>query len=140
MERLPEFISQQLMLVLAFAGLTAFLLYGLVSSFTRGFREVTPAELTMLINRENALVVDLSASADFEKAHIPGSRHVAPSQFDPESKDLAKVKDKPVVVVCRNGLSSRGAARRLIKAGFTRVHSLSGGVAQIGRASCRERV
>jgi rhodanese-related sulfurtransferase len=130
MERLPEFLSQQLPLVLAFVGLTAFLLYGLVSSFTRGFREVTPAELTMLINRENALVVDISAIADFEKAHIPGSRHVAPSQFDPENKDLAKVKDKPVVVVCRSGMSSRGAARRLVKAGFTRVHSLSGGVAQ----------
>jgi rhodanese-related sulfurtransferase len=130
MERLPDFISQQLPLVLAFVGLTVFLLVGLVGRFTRGYREVTPAELTMLINRENALVVDISAIAEFEKAHIPGSRHVAPSQFDPESKDLAKVKDKPVVVVCRNGMSSRGAARRLVKAGFTRVHSLTGGVAQ----------
>jgi rhodanese-related sulfurtransferase len=130
MERLPDFISQQLPLVLAFVGLTVFLLVGLVGRFTRGYREVTPAELTMLINRENALVVDISAIAEFEKAHIPGSRHVAPSQFDPESKDLAKVKDKPVVVVCRNGMSSRGAARRLVKAGFTRVHALTGGVAQ----------
>jgi rhodanese-related sulfurtransferase len=130
MERLPEFISQQLPLVLAFVGLTVFLAVGLVGRFTRGYREVTPAELTMLINRENALVVDISAIAEFEKAHIPGSRHVAPSQFDPESKDLAKVKDKPVAVVCRSGISSRGAAKRLVKAGFTRVHSLSGGVAQ----------
>jgi rhodanese-related sulfurtransferase len=130
MERLPEFISQQLPLVLAFVGLTVFLAVGLVGRFTRGYREVTPAELTMLINRENALVVDISAIAEFEKAHIPGSRHVAPSQFDPESKDLAKVKDKPVAVVCRSGISSRSAAKRLVKAGFTRVHSLSGGVAQ----------
>ena len=73
MERLPEFLSQQLPLVLAFVGLTVFLLVGLLGRFTRGYREVTPAELTMLINRENALVVDISAIADFEKAHIPGS-------------------------------------------------------------------
>lgn len=130
MDRLPEFVSQHLFLVLAFVGLTVFLVGSLLSRFTRGYREVTPAELTTLINRENALVVDLSPQADFQKAHIPGSRHVAPSQFDPEHKDLVKVKDRPVVIVCRNGMTAGGAAKRLLKAGFTRVYVLGGGVAQ----------
>lgn len=130
MERLPEFISQNLFLVLGFAGLTIVLIGSFLTRFTRGYREVTPAELTLLMNRESALVVDLSAQADFEKAHIPGSRHVAASQFDPEHKDLVKVKDRPVVVVCRNGMSAGAAARRLVKAGFSRVAVLAGGVAQ----------
>lgn len=131
MDRLPEFVSQHLMLVLAFAAITVLLIVSLVGRFTRGYREVTPAELTALINRENALVIDLSPLADFEKAHIPGSRHVAPSQFDPEHKDLAKVKDRPVVMVCRNGMTASGAAaKRLLKAGFTRVYALGGGVQQ----------
>ena len=130
MERLAEFVSQQLVLVLAFAGLTAVIIVSFIGKFTRGYRDVTPAQLTALINRENALVIDISASGDFEKAHIPGSRHVAPSQFDPEHKDLAKVKDRPVVVVCRNGMASGAAAKRLLKAGFTRVSVLGGGIAQ----------
>lgn len=130
MERLPEFISAHLMLVIPFVGLTVFLVISLLGRYTRGYREVTPAELTMLINRENALVVDLSPLADYQKAHIPGSRHVAPSQFDPEHKDLAKVKDRPVVVVCRNGMGSGGPAKRLVKAGFSKVNVLGGGVAQ----------
>lgn len=130
MERLPDFISQQLVLVLAFAGLTVAIIVSFLSRFTRGYKDVTPAQLTALINRENALVIDISASGDFEKAHIPGSRHVAPSQFDPEHKDLAKVKDRPVVVVCRNGMASGAAAKRLLKAGFTRVSVLGGGIAQ----------
>jgi rhodanese-related sulfurtransferase len=130
MERLPEFISQQLVLVLAFVGLTVAIVVSFAARFTRGYREVTPAQLTALINRENALVIDISASGDFEKAHIPGSRHVAPSQFDPEHKDLGRVKDRPVVVVCRNGMAAGGAAKRLIKAGFTKVSVLGGGIAQ----------
>ena len=130
MERLAEFISQQLVLVLAFAGLSVVIIVSFIGKFTRGYRDVTPAQLTALINRENALVIDISASGDFEKAHIPGSRHVAPSQFDPEHKDLAKVKDRPVVVVCRNGMASGAAAKRLLKAGFTRVSVLGGGIAQ----------
>lgn len=130
MERLAEFISQQPVLVLAFAGLTVAIIVSFLGKFTRGYREVTPAQLTTLINRENALVIDISASGDFEKARIPGSRHVAPSQFDPEHKDLAKVKDRPVVVVCRNGMASGAAAKRLLKAGFTKVSVLGGGIAQ----------
>ena len=130
MDRLPEFVSQNLLIVMLFVGLTVAIVVSFVGRFTRGYREVTPAELTRLINRENALVVDLSPLAEFEKAHIPGSRHVAPSQFDPENKDLAKIKDRPVVVVCRNGMSAGAAAKRLVKAGFSQVATLGGGVQQ----------
>ena len=130
MDRLPEFVAQNLLIVMVFVGLTVAVIVSFVGRFTRGYREVTPAELTRMINRENALVVDLSPQADFEKAHIPGSRHVAPSQFDPENKELAKVKDRPVVVVCRNGMSAGAAAKRLVKAGFSQVAMLGGGVNQ----------
>ena len=130
MDRLSEFVAQQMWLVLGMAGLTVYLLVSLLGRFNRGYQELTPAQLTLLVNREDALVVDMSPIADFEKAHIPGSRHVAPSQFDPENKVLAKVKDRPVVVVCRNGITAGPAARRLVKAGFKRVHVLSGGVGQ----------
>ncbi len=130
MERLPEFVAENLFLVLMFAGLTVFLLATLVGRFTRGYRELTPAELTLMMNRENALVIDMSPIADYQKAHIPGSRHVAPSQFDPENKDLAKVRERPVVVVCRSGTTCGGAAKRLVKAGFSSVHTLGGGIQQ----------
>ncbi|MDX2300873.1 MAG: rhodanese-like domain-containing protein, partial [Xanthomonadaceae bacterium] len=88
-----------------------------------------PAQVTDLINRENALVVDIRALADFEKGHIVGARHMVLSQFDPENKALAKVKDLPVVLVCRTGITVAGAAKRLVKAGFSRVHVLDGGIA-----------
>jgi rhodanese-related sulfurtransferase len=95
----------------------------------RGYREVTPAGLTLLINRENALVVDLSSQQDFDKGHIAGARHVAMSQFDPENKDLAKVRDLPIAVYCKAGTLSSQAAARLVKAGFKQVYWLGGGLA-----------
>ena len=84
---------------------------------------------TGLMNRDNALVIDLSASNDFEKGHIAGSKSVQPSQFDPENKLLANAKELPVVVVCRTGQGSADAAKRLKKAGFEKVYVLDGGVA-----------
>jgi rhodanese-related sulfurtransferase len=128
-ERIPEFIGNHPILTLAFVGIAVALVANELSRFTRGFKGLTPAELVRLINQENALVVDVSPINDFEKGHIVGSKHVAMSQFDPENKLLAKLRDMPVAVVCRSGTMSGQAAKRLVKAGFTRVHVLEGGIA-----------
>jgi len=128
-ERLPEFIGNHPLLSLAFVGIGVALIANEFSRFTRGFKGISPAELTRLINREDALVIDVSAHNDFEKGHIVGSRHVAMSQFEPGHKLLAKAKEQPVVLVCRTGNTAGTAAKQLVKAGFTRVHLLEGGVA-----------
>ncbi|RYZ72562.1 MAG: rhodanese-like domain-containing protein [Lysobacteraceae bacterium] len=128
-EQLQAFASSTPLLSLALVGLTVALIATEIARLFRGYKALRPAELTALVNRENALVVDLSASGDFEKGHIAGSRNVAPSQFDPENKLLAAARALPVVVLCRNGQASAGAAKRLKKAGFEQVYWLDGGVA-----------
>ncbi|MCL6713088.1 rhodanese-like domain-containing protein [Pseudoxanthomonas sp. z9] len=128
-EKLQAFVAHSPVLSLLLVGLTLVIIYTEIARLFRGYKALRPAELTGLINRENALVVDLSATGDFEKGHIAGSRNVAPSQFDPESKLLAPAKALPVVTVCRNGQASADAAKRLKKAGFTQVYWLDGGIA-----------
>ena len=129
LQRLPEFLGNHLVLTLAFFGVVIALILTEAQRFTRGYVALTPAGLTQLINRDNALVVDLSSQQEFEKGHIPGARHVPMSQFDPESKDLAKARELPVALVCRNGQISGRAAQRLRKAGFGKVYWLEGGLA-----------
>ena len=126
---LAAFAGRHPFLSLALAGLTLAILWTELSRLTRGFKALRPAQLTDLLNRENALLVDLSPSGDFEKGHIAGARNIAAGQFDPEHKQLAKVRDMTVVVTCKKGQASMAAAARLRKAGFSRVHWLEGGVA-----------
>ncbi|HEV7490005.1 MAG TPA: rhodanese-like domain-containing protein [Rhodanobacteraceae bacterium] len=126
--RLPDFLGNHLYLTLGFVGVLVALLVTEAQRFTRGYKALTPAGLTQLINRENALLIDVSSVQDFEKGHIPGARHVAMSQFDPENKDLAKAKELPVAIYCRNGQTSGQAAQRLVKAGFSKVYWLEGGL------------
>ena len=128
MTRLPQFLGNHVLLVAAFIVIILALIGLEVSRRFRGFRELTPGALVQMINRGEPLVIDLSAVADYEKGHITGSRHVAQSQFDPENKDLAKAKELQVVTVCRNGVVSGKAARRLVKAGFSHVATLAGGI------------
>ncbi|GAA5066788.1 rhodanese-like domain-containing protein [Lysobacter panacisoli] len=128
-QELLAFAERHPLLSLALVGLTLAIIYTEVARLFRGYKALRPAELTGLMNRDNALVVDLSASGDFEKGHIAGSKSVQPSQFDPENKLLANAKSLPVVVVCRNGQASGDAAKRLKKAGFEQVYWLDGGIA-----------
>ncbi len=129
LHHLPEFASHHLLLALLFAGLVLAIIGNEIARLFRGYRELTPGALTLLINRDNPLLVDLSSAADYEKGHIAGARHVAISQFDPENKDLAKVRELPVALVCKTGATSAQAAARLVKAGFGKVYVLGGGMA-----------
>ena len=125
---LLAFAGRHPILLLALAGLTLAIVFNELASLLRGVKGVGPAALTALINRDNALVVDLRPQADFEKGHIAGARNVQMSQFDPENKQLAAARSLPVVLVCKAGQTSSGAAARLRKAGFERVYVLDGGI------------
>ena len=125
---LVAFAGRHPILSLALAGITLAILYNEIAGRLGGFRRLGPAQLTALINREDALVVDLRPIADFDKGHIAGAKNVQMSQFDPENRQLAPAKSLPVVLVCKAGEAATGAAKRLLKAGFGNVSVLEGGI------------
>jgi rhodanese-related sulfurtransferase len=128
LHKLPQFVGNHLALSLLFVVLVIALIVTQLMVLLRKYTELSPAGLTQLINRDTPLLIDLSAIADFEKMHVPGAKNVVMSQFDPENKDLAKARELPVVVMDKDGRNADSAAQRLIKAGFTRVYTLGGGV------------
>ena len=104
------------MLSAALVGLTVAIIVTEIRRLFRGFKGIKPAELTQLINAGGTVVVDLSASGDFEKGHIAGSRNAQASAFGPDHKLVANAKQSPVVLVCRSGNASETAAKALKKA------------------------
>lgn len=125
---LAAFAGRNPVLSLAFVGLTVAIIANEISALLSGIKRIGPAQLTALVNRDNALVIDLRAAADFAKGHIAGSKNVQMSQFDPENKALAPAKALPVVLVCNVGQTAGVAAKRLRKAGFSNVAVLEGGI------------
>jgi rhodanese-related sulfurtransferase len=125
---LAAFAGRNPVLSLALVGLTVAIVVNEMLSLLSGVRRIGPAQLTALVNRDNALVVDLRAIGDFEKGHIAGAKNVQMSQFDPENKALAPAKSLPVVLVCQVGQTATTAAKRLRKAGFAQVAVLEGGI------------
>ena len=93
---------------------------------TAGGPWVTTAQATHLINREDALVVDVRDPGDYGAGHILGAKNVPLSRLG--DGDVLKRKDRPVIVYCDGGDRSSKAVSLLKKQGFARVVNLSGGL------------
>ena len=94
-----------------------------------GAANVTPSEATLLINRQDAVVLDVRETSEWSAGHIGGARHISLGQLESRLSELEKIKDKPIIVVCATGNRSSSACGQLKKHGFDKVYSLSGGVA-----------
>ena len=89
---------------------------------------ITPADAVRLINREKAVVVDVSEPGEFAAAHLVGSRNVPLGQLD-ASRDLPTNKQVPVIVVCASGNRAARAAKALQAKGHAKAVALAGGLA-----------
>ncbi|HTD91030.1 MAG TPA: rhodanese-like domain-containing protein [Burkholderiales bacterium] len=100
--------------------------------FTRGVRtsaEVGATEAVMLINRKDAIVLDVRDEGEFASGHINSARHVPEKQLADRMKELEKFKNKPVIVSCASGRRAATVAGSLRKQGFTDIVALRGGIA-----------
>jgi len=92
-----------------------------------GGPSVNTLEATQMINRQDALVLDVREQAEFAQLHILNARGLPLSQIETRAGDIEKFKDKPVIVYCANGNRSHAAAAALRKHGFSNVVNLNGG-------------
>jgi len=90
--------------------------------------KVTTAEAVMLINRERAVLVDVSEPAEYAAGHAAGARSVPLGKLE-ASADLPKNKALPLVVVCPTGGRSSRAVATLKKLGYENTRALAGGLA-----------
>ena len=89
---------------------------------------VNPGEATLLINREDAIVVDVREADEFAAGHLPDARNIPGSKLAERISEIEKYKDKPVIVCCATGMRSNKACAELKKNGFSRINNLAGGV------------
>jgi rhodanese-related sulfurtransferase len=104
------------------------LLWGSMQKGGGGGGKVTTAEAVTLINREKAVLIDVSEPAEYGAGHPVGAKNVPIGSLE-KSGDLPKNKALPLVVVCPTGGRASRAVPVLKKLGFDKVHVLAGGLA-----------
>ncbi|MCC6531417.1 MAG: rhodanese-like domain-containing protein [Burkholderiales bacterium] len=104
------------------------LLWPLIQKLMAGGKEVSAQEAIQLINRRDALVLDVRDPNEYAAGHIPNARHIPAAEVDKRIKELDKFKQRPVVVSCRSGTRAAAACATLRKNGFQEVFPLKGGI------------
>lgn len=122
-----EFIQQNIYLVAIALFSGGMLLFTSLRS-PGGPNALTPTRATLLINREDAQVIDLREPEEYAAGHLPESRSIPLGKLDERMGELEKLKDNPLILLCQTGVRSGGACAKLGKLGFAKVHSLDGGI------------
>jgi len=123
-----EFILNNIALVALFLASGVMLVWPEIMRLVAGASEIGTLEATRLMNQSSTLVLDIRDDKDFAAGHLPRARHIPLGELEGRVAEIQKFKEKPVLVSCRNGNRSAGAARTLKKLGFTQVFQLKGGL------------
>ncbi len=128
MAQLVEFAGNHVWLVAGlFASLAAVMFYE-VRLRSQGTTHVSAADAVRLINT-GALVIDVRKPEEFEQGHIVNARNVPFDRVAQGDDAIKKQKNKILLTVCADGVSSGRAAGHLRKAGYENAFSLKGGLA-----------
>jgi rhodanese-related sulfurtransferase len=123
---LTKFLLENWVLILAALTSGGLLLWPSLSR-SGGGGSVGTGEAVRLINREKAVLIDVSEPDEFARGHAAGARNVPLNSLQ-GAKELPSNKQLPVVLMCSTGARAARAAGELRKLGHERATPLAGGL------------
>lgn len=122
---MSQFIVQNALLIIVAVIAAVSLAMPLIN--TRRFGPMVSSEQAVsLINKQNALVVDVRAQKDFKRVRIANSVNIPANEIQNRLGELSK--DRTIIVVDNSGNMSAAASKLLRGVGFTKVYVLDSGL------------
>ncbi|MBF8268675.1 MAG: hypothetical protein HW386_384 [Gammaproteobacteria bacterium] len=128
MQQLFEFAGNHLVLISLLVAISLMLIWNLYGSVMSGVKQLSPMEMTRLMNNDSAVVLDVRSNNDYNKGHVLGSLNIPDAEIPSKRKDLEKYKTQPVVVYCELGNVADRVVRTLRAYGLEQVYALKGGL------------
>jgi rhodanese-related sulfurtransferase len=89
-----------------------------------------------LIQKDSSVVViDVRTPQEFnsETGHVPGAKLMPVNEIEKWADELASMKDRKLVVICRSGNRSTIASNYLASKGFSNIYNVAGGMTDWNR-------
>lgn len=77
-------------------------------------------------NTAEFILLDVRTQDEFFEQHIPGAVLIPDFQIAAQVEKTLPNKDTPLFVYCRSGRRSAGAAKQLVRMGYTQVYDFGG--------------
>ncbi|GAA6173980.1 rhodanese-like domain-containing protein [Colwellia sp. KU-HH00111] len=129
MEQFITFLSNNGMLSAVWVALVVMIIVTTIKINLSPVKQISPQDLTFLMNREQGVALDIRSDKDFNAGHILDAISLSNEKITKNGfVSLEKHKQNPIIVVCSAGLSAVKIANDMHKAGFARVSVLKGGM------------
>ena len=126
MEQFSEFVANNIFLFIALIVILTLIIRSYI--VTSGAKNVTASDAVRMVNRDDAVIVDVRTEEEFRNGHILNASNIPLGLLESRSQELQKYKSHPLIIVCKSGNRSHQAAGILKKQGFEQIFNLSGGM------------
>jgi rhodanese-related sulfurtransferase len=92
-----------------------------------GFVGIQPNDAVKLMN-DGAFIIDVRSIDEFRSGHLSNAKNIPLSDLMQKIDNLSTHKEGPTLIYCESGMRSSRACGQLVKAGFTNLHNLTGGL------------
>ena len=131
LQQLTQFIINHWILCAAFVVILLAVIFEEIKDRLHAAPSLNSNELSMLLNHEEATVIDIRPTTVFYKEHILSALNIplpANKNIDDLVKRLATKKEQHIVIVDSLGTDAAQVATKLYTAGLTKVSMLKGGM------------
>jgi rhodanese-related sulfurtransferase len=123
-----KFIVDNWMLFTVAISSGAMLMWPLVKGNVMGGGALTSSAAVQLINREKAVVIDVSETEEFATGHIGGAKNIPVNDIEAKLAGAVKNKALPLIFVCPTGARAARVVAAAKKLGFENSQALAGGL------------
>lgn len=128
LHQLIQFVIKHWILVAAFIVVMILIVIEEIRAQSAGGERLSATSAVQLMNREDAVVIDLRDANAFRDGHIVNAKNIALADFDRHIEKLNAYRNRPIILVDAMGLKTVSIAQRLKKEGFEKVMTLKGGI------------
>ena len=129
MEKFPIFVLNHPYLFSLLFVILTLLIWNIFGNLIGGVKLLTTDEATLLINREDAEVIDIRSQTEFENGHIINAKNIDLQELPEKINKLRKDKSKGIIFYCTNGSLSLKETQKMVRQGEDMIYCLKGGIA-----------
>jgi rhodanese-related sulfurtransferase len=123
-----KFLMDNWMLIAVAFGSGALLLWPTIKGGALGGGSLNANSAVQMMNREKAVVVDVSDATEFAAGHIVGSKNLPAADLSTKLEAAVKNKALPIILVCATGSRAARQVAAAKKLGYDNVQAISGGL------------
>jgi len=129
MEKFPVFVLNHPYLFSLLFVILTLLVWNIFGNVVGGVKLLSTDEVTQLINREDAEVIDIRSQTEFENGHIINAKNFGLQELSEKMNKLRNKNKKGIIFYCSNGRLSLKETQKLTRQGEEMIYCLKGGIA-----------